>query len=167
MKKAASHIRARGKIPHHEWPKIAERFRNGETLAEIARSYQCTAPAIRYIVGRVSTQAEEADTDGGERADTAAPAPGDATVQVLTVKPRAQPGRRFEGSPPGPIWDRVSSEIASFLAGMDALSEDDSDENYEALLVATDRLLWASARTRLEVERVLDSRKSGTRRRAP
>src|SRR3546814_14823583 len=93
-------------------------------------------------------QAEEAGTDTEERAGTAAPLPGDATVQVLTVKARSHPGRRFEGSPPGPIWDRVSSEIASFLAGMDALSADDSHENHEALPVATDRPLWARARTR-------------------
>src|SRR3546814_12620591 len=89
-------------------------------------------------------QAEEAGTDTEERAGTAAPLPGDATVQVLTVKARSHPGRRFEGTPPGPIRDRVSSAIASFLAGMDALSDADSDANYEALLVATDRLFWAS-----------------------
>jgi hypothetical protein len=44
---------------------------------------------------------------------------------------------------------------------MDSLSTDDRDQNYEALLLATDRLLWASARTRLELERVLGNRKKG------
>ena len=39
---------------------------------------------------------------------------------------------------------------------------EDSDENYEALLMATDRLLWASARTRLEVEELLRKRKERT-----
>src|SRR3546814_12009083 len=108
-------------------------------------------------------QAEEAGTDTEERAGTAAPLPGDATVQVLTVKARSHPGRRFEGSPPGPPWERVSSEIASFLDGMDALSEDASDENYEALLVAKDRQLGTSPRNRLAVERAMGSRTSGRR----
>src|SRR3546814_1687689 len=100
MSKAVSYIRASGNIPHQEWPKIAERFRNGETLAQIARSYQRTAPAIRDIIGSVSMQAEEAGTDTEERPGTAALLPSDATVQLLTGTARSNPGRRFEGSPP-------------------------------------------------------------------
>jgi hypothetical protein len=57
------------------------------------------------------------------------------------------------------IWGRINTDIATFLAAMDSLSSDDSDGNYEALLAATDRLLWASARTRLELERVLGNRR--------
>ncbi len=38
---------------------------------------------------------------------------------------------------------------------MGSLLSDDSDTNYEALLAATGRLLWAGARTRLELERIL------------
>lgn len=65
------------------------------------------------------------------------------------------------------IWGRINNDIATFLAAMDALFASESDKNYEGLLQATDRLLWASARTRLEVERVLTARRaSGTRRRA-
>jgi hypothetical protein len=56
----------------------------------------------------------------------------------------------------------MNSDIASFLAAINALSGEDSDENYEALLMATDRLLWASARTRLEVEELLRKRKERT-----
>jgi hypothetical protein len=47
------------------------------------------------------------------------------------------------------------------LAGIDSLASDDSDANCEALLEATDRLLWASARTHLELERLLGNRKRG------
>jgi hypothetical protein len=57
------------------------------------------------------------------------------------------------------IWERINTDIATFLAAMDSLFSDDSDSNYEALLAATDRLLWATARTRLELERVLGTRK--------
>jgi hypothetical protein len=64
-------------------------------------------------------------------------------------------------SPTRDLWGRVNTDIATFLAAMDSLSTDDSDNNYEALLAATDRLLWASARTRLELERILGNRKKG------
>jgi hypothetical protein len=64
-------------------------------------------------------------------------------------------------SPMRDIWGRINSDIATFLAAIDSLSSDDSDDNYEALLDATDRLLWASARTRLELERILGNRKKG------
>jgi hypothetical protein len=89
---------------------------------------------------------------------------GRATAQVFSVEDRGQTGRRSEGSSTAELWDRISSDIASFLAGMDALSVTESDENYQALLVATDRLLRASARTRIELERVLGSRKMGSRK---
>ena len=44
--------REKGKIARTEWPAIIARHQGGETLASIARSYACTAPAIRYIVNR-------------------------------------------------------------------------------------------------------------------
>jgi hypothetical protein len=161
-------VRIRGKISRKEWPKIAERFSKGETLAEIARSYQCTAPAIRYIVGRVSQRADGGNTeDDTPKSAAASSVSGRATAQLFSVEDRGQSGRRSEGpstADTAEIWDRISSDIASFLAGMDAVSVIDSDENYQALLVATDRLLRASARTRLELERVLGSRKMGSRK---
>jgi hypothetical protein len=42
----------RGKIPQTDWPQIMARYEAGETLASIARTYDCSAPAISYIVGR-------------------------------------------------------------------------------------------------------------------
>jgi len=156
-----SKARIRGKIRREEWPKIMARFRKGETLADIARSYECTAPAIRYIVRRADQVPAKAD-------HTVSPPPvrsenDRTTAQVVSVGSRIQPIRRS----PEEIWDRVSSDIASFLAGMDAISLNDSDENYEALLLATDRLLRSSASTRVEIERILESRKMTRRRRLP
>jgi len=43
---------------------------------------------------------------------------------------------------------------------MGSLSSGDSDDNYEVLLVATDRLLGATARTRVELERILNNREA-------
>jgi hypothetical protein len=42
----------RGKIPQTDWPHIMARYEAGETLASIARTYDCSAPAISYIVSR-------------------------------------------------------------------------------------------------------------------
>ena len=74
-------------------------------------------------------------------------------------RPYPSPG----GFPPDPpisdIWGRINTDIATFLAAMDLLFSDDSEGNYGALLAATDRLLWATARTRLELERVLKDHK--------
>jgi hypothetical protein len=55
----------RGKIPQSDWPLIMARYEAGETLSSIARTYDCSPPAISYIVSRsrakptdeVSTQA--------------------------------------------------------------------------------------------------------------
>ena len=42
----------RGKIPQSDWPLIMGRYEAGETLASIARTYDCSPPAISYIVSR-------------------------------------------------------------------------------------------------------------------
>jgi hypothetical protein len=42
----------RGKIPSSDWPLIMARYEAGETLASIARTYDCSPPAISYIVSR-------------------------------------------------------------------------------------------------------------------
>jgi hypothetical protein len=42
----------RGKIPQQDWPLIMARYGAGETLASIARTYDCSPPAISYIVSR-------------------------------------------------------------------------------------------------------------------
>lgn len=42
----------RGKIPQQDWPLIIKRYEAGETLASIARTYDCSPPAISYILSR-------------------------------------------------------------------------------------------------------------------
>ena len=156
--------RIRGKISRSEWPKIALRYQNGESLTEIARSYGCTAPAIRYIVARAPTHGGKAriDRDRSEKLTLLAQ-PGEyrRANRIGRADTGASPGPGGfpAGSPMGPIWGRINTYIATFLAAMDFLSSEDSEANYEALLAATDRLLWATARTRLELERVLGNRK--------
>jgi hypothetical protein len=49
---------------------------------------------------------------------------------------------------------RVETDIATFLVAFDAALADDTQENRSALREATDRLLRAGARTRIELERL-------------
>jgi hypothetical protein len=46
----------RGKIPQQDWPSIIARYEAGETLASIARTYDCSPPAISYIVSRTKAR---------------------------------------------------------------------------------------------------------------
>jgi hypothetical protein len=51
----------RGKIPQSDWPLIMARYEAGETLASIARTYDCSPPAISYVVSRSRTRQSAAD----------------------------------------------------------------------------------------------------------
>jgi len=55
----------RGKIPQQDWPSIIKRYEAGETLASIARTYDCSPPAISYILSR--GRARDAAAEGTER----------------------------------------------------------------------------------------------------
>lgn len=161
-------VRIRGKIPKEEWPKIATRFRSGETFTQIARAYHCTAPAIRYIVERASSAEGRRKIEREAQSKIALLAPLVAARRRSlsgTAEARSQGrpsrGNFAAGSPVKEIWGQINIDIATFLAAMEVLSLDDSEENYRALLDATDRLLWGSARTRLELERILSGAKKG------
>jgi hypothetical protein len=52
----------RGKIPQQDWPSIITRYEAGETLASIARTYDCSPPAISYIVSRSRARSAAAET---------------------------------------------------------------------------------------------------------
>ena len=153
--------REKGKIAHSEWSAIQIRHRNGESLASIARDYHCTAPAIRYIVKRQPLAAVEgglAASDGGASA-RAAP-----KGQLRSETPRGTGSRTLQ-APGQPakrtgitlgIQKRITSEISYFLVALDAAVARGNDQNLLALHDATDRLMRASARIRIEIERSID-----------
>jgi hypothetical protein len=60
----------RGKIPQHDWPSIIKRYEDGETLSSIARTYDCSPPAISYIISR--SRARDA-SEGAEPTEIEAP----------------------------------------------------------------------------------------------
>ena len=64
----------RGKIPQSDWPLIMARYEAGETLASIARTYDCSPPAISYVVSksRARQPARDKFRHGSERDGIAA-----------------------------------------------------------------------------------------------
>lgn len=155
--------REKGKIPHSEWSKILARYNGGETIASIGRAYGCTAPAIRYIVKRSGTlksqpgrrrlsDKSEVSRDPANRLDSRA-LPNDGAGRPLAVG-RARPAARTEIISEE-LRKRLSSDIASFLVALDQVVLAGAIGSLADLQDATDRLMRSTARTRLELERVL------------
>src|ERR1700685_4176405 len=86
----------RGKIPQSDWPLIMTRYEAGETLASIARTYDCSPPAISYIVSR--------SRDRQAIADPAAPPAEPQLVKVHAepVAATAEPELALASAEPSP-----------------------------------------------------------------
>jgi hypothetical protein len=86
----------RGKIPQQDWPSIIQRYEAGETLSSIARTYDCSPPAISYILSRSRTReiAVENNEPNGTEAPESALVKAPATV--LSGAKATQPGPEIE-----------------------------------------------------------------------
>ena len=130
--------RQKGKIAAAEWPAIVARHKAGEALTSIARAYGCTAPAIRYIVGRAGAGAARPALDVGKRLPLVLAAPRSSTAST----------------PLGLLRERVMGEIAAFLYVLDSATSQPDAKTLEDLRAASDRLMRAAARVRIELDRV-------------
>jgi hypothetical protein len=153
--------REKGKIAHGEWPKIVSRYSNGETIASIGRGYGCTAPAIRYIIkrsgmlkGETGAERPSARAKAASRLRATASNTSDGPRSVAPIQEHAAGVYVF-----GPeVRKRVSADLATFLVALDHVVGGGSLENLTALRDATDCLMRSIARTRMEVERLLNNR---------
>jgi hypothetical protein len=108
----------RGKIPQSDWPMIMARYEAGETLASIARTYDCSPPAISYVVSRSRGQRPTVPeaSSGGVEAQLVKAAASEvpevstvASIEMPAVEVAAPPNPRAPadepaGSPiPSPI----------------------------------------------------------------
>jgi hypothetical protein len=113
----------RGKIPQSDWPLIMARYEQGETLSSIARTYDCSPPAISYIVSRsrekttgeiappaatepllVKAQANGADGDGSADVEPTVAPPAAALVRRDAVaEPRPATPITAAAPPAAPI----------------------------------------------------------------
>jgi hypothetical protein len=129
----------RGKIPQLDWPSIIKRYEAGETLASIARTYDCSPPAISYILSR--SRARDATVDGTEQSaiESSEPRlpkghPDDTPVsefingtleigEAAALPPTAKASDPIDGSIPEP----VSAGPSSGLNGTARVSEIGAD----------------------------------------
>ena len=74
----------RGKIPQSDWPSIMARYEAGETLSSIARTYDCSPPAISYVVSR-SRQSDNRQSGNRQSGNQ----PGHAHAAVEASRPAA------------------------------------------------------------------------------
>lgn len=106
----------RGKIPQTDWPLIMSRYEAGETLASIARTYDCSPPAISYIVSR--------SRDRQPTAEAAAPAAEPQLVKIhaepiaamAEPEPAPAPVSPPPPPPPAPAFAERNSGLAATLA---------------------------------------------------
>jgi hypothetical protein len=160
-----ANLREKGKIPRSEWPNILARYGKGETIAQIGRDYNCTAPAIRYIIkrsGRLKTAADRERTAvtgdtwrqqaAARRRELSTSVQANAHIAVVPSERAAEHVLGLE------LRQRVSGDVASFLVALDQVVLDGSLESVSNLQEATDRLMRSAARTRLELERLLGRR---------
>jgi hypothetical protein len=91
----------RGKIPQSDWPLIMARYEAGETLASIARTYDCSPPAISYVVSR--SRARQPDLE------TPPPAPSATTPQLIKAA-ASEPAVSGNGHAPGAITSPANGQ---------------------------------------------------------
>jgi hypothetical protein len=100
----------RGKIPQQDWPSIIKRYEAGETLASIARTYDCSPPAISYIVSR--SRAREATAEAAVPGANGSPEPRLVKGQANDM-PTAEvsPGGQAGGDPSAENVERPSEGL--------------------------------------------------------
>lgn len=135
------------KIPREEWPSIVARRAKGESLASIARAYRCTAPAIRYVVGIENPSAGSAARSAGRPRAGASPHLGGETQQGRQT--RSEDREAFNTG----LRDTVTVDISAFLIALDRVISEPTALSRDQLREATDRLMRAAAKIRIELER--------------
>lgn len=90
----------RGKIPQSDWPMIMARYEAGETLASIARTYDCSPPAISYIVSRSRARQPAAETASAPVEPQLLKAPASEPAAALIPISIATPAAAIPEIPP-------------------------------------------------------------------
>ncbi|MGE0259831.1 MAG: hypothetical protein AB7H71_07585 [Alphaproteobacteria bacterium] len=114
-----------------------------------ATDSQIGAPTVRAPYPTASRPETAGFSEAGSAPERLLRQEGDETR--LGAAPRKEaPGSFIDQV----LRTRVETDIASFLGAFDAAMAEDTQENRLALRDATDRLLRAGARTRIELERL-------------
>ena len=138
----------RGKIPQQDWRSIIQRYEAGETLASIARTYDCSPPAISYILSRSrarDTTPEEVGRGGleplepqrvnGDANDPPATDLPDETPEIgegAAHIPAAQPSYPMAAQDPEPRLDKPALDKKVELAVSESPSHRDAEVSAHA-----------------------------------
>src|SRR6266851_9702300 len=164
---AMANPRAKGKIPHGEWPQILAKYAGGETIAQIGRDYGCTAPAIRYIIRRSGELKGESGRESLRPRTSSSGAPGRRNRTVSAALPRRATPAGY-GTPASllgtQLLARITGDVTSFFAALDHADLEDSLESLAVLQDAIDALMRSAARTRIELGRILNRDKAASSR---
>jgi hypothetical protein len=101
----------RGKIPQQDWPSIIQRYEAGETLANIARTYDCSPPAISYIVGRSRARDPSGENAGPGAVEQSEPQLVKAPGKELGVEAEGQDGPAVTGPSAGDEETPLSNPV--------------------------------------------------------
>jgi hypothetical protein len=114
----------RGKIPQSDWPLIMARYDAGETLASIARTYDCSPPAISYVVSR-----SKARQPGAEPQPKAAGGSEAQLIKAAAPNGAAAPAEQTPIATPAAAngHDRSESAVVSADGQHDTRSERAAD----------------------------------------
>jgi transposase-like protein len=147
----------KGKVARGAWAGIANRHAKGESLASIARDFNCTAPAIRYILNRHPQSKTES---GSDSRSTRVPVGAQVTCvrRAVVVPPeelleRGAGIRRDDDVVPRNVRARVTNDVAAFLVALDDLRVSASPDRIEILRGATDYVLRSVAHVLLSVNK--------------
>src|SRR5262249_17817204 len=116
----------RGKIPQSDWPLIMARYEQGETLSSIARTYDCSPPAISYIVSRSREKpvVEAAPPPAAEPQLIKTTGNGSAANGSVSVEPTEVTGPAMVlASQPEPVADSAPPVSTNGAAGNSAGAE--------------------------------------------
>jgi hypothetical protein len=91
----------RGKIPQRDWPLIIKRYEDGETLASIARTYDCSPPAISYILSRNRGRDGIAEHSGPKESDAPQSASANGQPDNMAEPAPVQGDKETEQAAPG------------------------------------------------------------------
>lgn len=135
--------RKRRRLPARDWPAIVTRYLDGVPLAQIAREHKCSARTISAVLRRA----------GFLSAATISAAPGPAGKPTRCIALRS----------------RIARALALLSGSLNAVSAQSTKENIAELRYATDQLMRAIARVRIELRdiRPTTSPCRGPRERSP
>jgi len=138
-------LREKGKICKAQWSAIAEAyFDRNETIAQIARDFDVTPPAIRYITRQILAGKDSQQTIARAALRINGSPTTASTHQVGKSERHPNPAfRNFQ--------NRATTSVAEFLSALEVAAGATPTKKLTVIQSACDSLMLAMARLRTEI----------------